>query len=622
MREPADTSGGVLHPKGTGVRLAAIDIGTNSIHMVIAEVTPGGTFAVLDREREVVQVGRGSFANGRLRGEAMRRTAEALRRFVQLARRHAVDRILCTATAAVREAKNGGDFLRLARTEAGISPRVIPSEEEGRLIHLAVQAALPLPDEPALVLDIGGGSTQLVHVRGREIVKIVGVPLGALRLTETRLPHDPPGDRELAGLKRHVRKLLRAAFEQLGEPRVQKVYGSSGSIHALAAVAHWEEEGRPLPQVNGHELPLPALASLARRLAKMTRAERERLHGIDAARAEIILPGAIVLEQVLRLAKARAITLSDYGVREGLVMDWIAWHTRELKTLESAADLRLRSVLGLLSRFDTSGRHAHHVVTLSLRLFDELARWHGLGEQEREWLQYAAYLHDLGSAIAYDGHAQHSAYTIRHGGLRGLTAREIDIVASIARHHGASRPKRKRDEVYAALPRRARRAVRWLSAMLRVAEGLDRSHYQLVKDLKVRRRGTAFVIAAEASRHAQLELWAGRRRAADLGRLLGHPLTVIPAAAERPATRNAIRPRAGTGGAAPPPPRVARLRAVARAGGPGVPSVPRTVPGSSGRTGPRALPATPAATAAGPPGGVTPAPGKRAPAPPRRNASA
>ncbi len=559
------------------MRLAAIDIGTNSIHMVIADATRGESFAVLDREREVVQVGRGSFHAGRLRGDAMRRTAAALRRFVQLARRHSVDRILCTATAAVREARNGGDFLRLARHESGVSPRVIPSEEEGRLIHLAVQAALQLDDRPALIVDIGGGSAQLVHVRGGELLAVAGLPLGALRLTETMLERDPPSDDELERLRRHVRKLLRAAFEGFAGPAPECVYGSSGSIHALAQLTNWEANGRALPQVNGHVLELSALAGLTRQLEHMPRAERERLPGIDAARAEILLPGAIVLEQVLRLANARSITLSDYGVREGLVTDWTRRHARELTTLESAEDLRMRSVLGLLARFDPDGRHARHVAMLSLSLFDALAPAHDLGLREREWLQFAALLHDLGSAIAYDGHAQHSAYVIRNGGLRGLTAEEIEIVASIARHHGATRPRRGRDEAYAALPKRARRAVRWLSAMLRVAEGLDRSHYQLVRGLSVRRRRGRLVIVADMRRQAQLELWAGRRRAADLGRLLDQEVEVMPAVAERamphrsrrdsaeaPAIARTAAPRAGEPAAAPPLPSPTRTQSAAR----------------------------------------------------------
>src|SRR5262249_10898079 len=202
--------------------------------MVIAEATHGDVFTVLDREREVVQVGRGSFEDGRLRNEAMQRTVDALARFVQLARRHAVDRILCTATAAVREARNGGDFLKLARHVSGVSPRVIPSEEEGRLIHLAMQAALRLPPEPALLVDIGGGSVQPVHVNGAELLRVAAVPLGALRLTETQLEHDPPTDGEVERLRRYARKHLRRALDDLEGPPPDKVYGSSGSIHALA----------------------------------------------------------------------------------------------------------------------------------------------------------------------------------------------------------------------------------------------------------------------------------------------------------------------------------------------------------------------------------------------------
>lgn len=521
------------------MRIAAIDIGTNSIHMVIAEASRGDSFTVLDREREVVQVGRGSFQDGRLRRVPMRRTVSALRRFVQLARRHSVDRILCTATAAVREARNGGDFLKWARREAGVSPRVIPSEEEGRLIHLAVQAALRLEDDPALIVDIGGGSAQLVHVHGEDLVSVAGVPLGALRLTETLLQRDPPMPADLEELRRHVRRHLKTAITTTDGSL--QVYGSSGSIHALAQLAYFQERGRPLPQLNGHVLTLTSLAALTRRLELMPRAQRERLPGIDEMRAEILVPGAIVLEQVLRLSGARGITLSDYGVREGLVTDWLRRHAAELSSIESSDDLRLRSVLGLLARFQHDDRHPRHIAALSLQLFDALRPWHDLGVREREWLHFAALLHDIGSSVAYDGHARHSAYLIRHAGLRGLTADEIELVALVAQHHGAARPKRKREPAYAERCRTERRSVRWLSAMLRVAEGLDRSHYQLVRGLQVRLRRERFQIVVDARRHAQLELWAGQRRASDLAHLLGSPVEVMPAVNERVASNRSKR---------------------------------------------------------------------------------
>lgn len=528
------------------MRIAAIDIGTNSIHMVIADATRSAGFEVVDREREVVQVGSGSFVAGRLRGDAVRRTVDALARFVQLARRHRVDKILCTATAAVREAENGGEFLQAARDASGVMPRVIPAEEEGRFIYLAVKAALHMDDRPSLVVDIGGGSMQLVLGDRERARRVASVPLGALRLTETLLEHDPPGPRELARLERHVRKQVRAAFHALGDPEPARVYGSSGAIHALAYAARFFERGEPLRQINGHVLHAEVLDRTLRRLVRMPLSQRERLPEIDAKRAEILLPGGLVLAEVLGRAGAPHVILSDFGLREGLVMDWIERHLRELETLEPIEDLRLRSAVRLLARFGADVGHARHVARLSLELFDGLAADHGMGQHERDLLHVAALLHDVGAALAYDGHAEHSAYIIRNYGLRGLSEDEIEIVAKVARYHGKRRPK-KRDDRYAALPRRSRRVVRWLSALLRVAEGLDRSHYQLVRSMRVSRREDRVTLFVAARRDARLELWAGRRRTRDLERLLGSEVRIAP---DPSVTRDAARqgaPRRGDG---------------------------------------------------------------------------
>lgn len=522
------------------MRIAAIDIGTNSIHMVIAQATGRTGFEVVDREREVVQVGSGSFESGRLSADAVRRTVLALRRFAQLARRRQVDKVLCTTTAAVREAENGGEFLRAAREASGVSPRVIPAEEEGRLIHLAVRSSLQLPEAPSLVVDIGGGSMQLALGDARGVHRVASVPLGALRLTETRLAHDPPGPREFARLVRHVRKQVRAAFRTLGDPVPARVYGSSGAIHALAHVARWFERDETVQQLNGHVCTHESITRALRRLMRMPLAQRQRLPELDAKRAEIIVAGTLVLDEVLSRAQVDQITLSDFGLREGLVIDWLDRHAQEVAELEPIADLRQRSAMRLLTKFDGNVPHAQHIVKLSLQLFDGLAEQHGLGLEERELLQSAALLHDVGAAIAYDGHAEHSAYIIRSGGLRGLSDADIEVIAKVAQYHGKGRPRRKDDPRYDRLAKRQRRAVRWLSALLRVAEALDRSHYQLVRGLRVLRRGEGVTLVVDAKRDAQLELWAARRRAVHLARLLGGDVRVVEAA--RP-FRTATEPR-------------------------------------------------------------------------------
>lgn len=542
------------------MRIAAIDIGTNSIHMVIARATGPASFEVVDREREVVQIGRGSFTRGRLRADAIRRTLDALARFVALARRHQVDRILCTATAAVRESRNGGAFVSAARAACGVAPRVIPAAEEGRLIWLAVKSALQLDAAPALILDIGGGSMQMVVGDRDRLMAVHSVPLGALRLTETVLDGDPPTRRELQRLRRTVRDEARAALAAVAGLSPARVFGSSGSIHALAQASHELETGQPLTQVNGHVFEREALARLTRRMQRMDRAARERLPGIDAPRAEIILPGAVVLLHVLDTLGAESITLSDFGVREGLVTDYLGSHAREVTALEPIEDLRLRSVMALLTKFFPEPRHFRHVAGLALRLFDGLQRRHGLGPDERELLLYAGLLHDVGAAIGYDGHGEHSYYIIRNGNLRGLSADEVEVVANVARYHGKARP-RKDDEGYRDLPRARRRVVRWLAALLRVAEGLDRSHYQLVPSLRVTRRDGRVTVHAATSRDARLELWAARRRTGLLERLLGERVRIVE---ERAAARAPARgqPRASRAAAAPS--RARRARPAAR----------------------------------------------------------
>jgi exopolyphosphatase/guanosine-5'-triphosphate,3'-diphosphate pyrophosphatase len=524
-----------------GLTLAAIDIGTNSIHMVISRATGQG-IEVVDREREVTQVGRGSFVGGRLRAEAVNKTLDALARFARLARSHQVDRILCTATAAVREATNAGRFVREARRLTGVTPRLIPADEEGRFNYLAIRSSLALGEDTSLIIDIGGGSMQLVACNAQKLLRVRGAPLGALRLTERFLTEDPPSKRSLGRLQRHIRKTAKPVLESMLElsPKPRRVYGSSGAIHALAQAAAWRESGSGIEQLNGYFFSLASLNRLVKDLEKMPYATRDKLKGLDARRAEIVLPGALVLAHVIKAMGADGITLSDASVREGLVLDYVARHGKEIEELKGVDDLQRRSVLRLLAKFGEDGPHPRHVAKLSLTLFDGLAYKHDLGEDARRLLEHAALLHDIGNVIGHDDHAAHSLYIIKNGNLRGFSPEETELIANVARYHGKKKP-RKRDDSMTGLDKRQRKLVKWLAAILRIAEALDRSQYQLVDDVIVVRQPLRLTIYLRAKADVQLELWATRRRVALLESLLKREVRV---ARERRVSRSEAKARA------------------------------------------------------------------------------
>ena len=379
-------------------------------------------------------------------------------------------------------------------------------------------------------IDIGGGSMQLVVADRARLLETHSVPLGALRLAETFPGSDPPSRRDLQRLRRHIRRVAAAALRAVSERGVVRVVGSSGSIHALAQLAHQEDAGSPIAHINGYELRLGALERVSRRLQRLPLSSIERLPGLDARRAEIILPGALVLTHVLKAVGAESIVMSDFGVREGLVTDYLTSHAGEISALGNVEDLRLRSVLQLLQKYqpdERQMRHARHVARLSLALFDGLRRTHGLEPDAREVLHFAALLHDVGALVGYDGHADHSYYLIKHGNLRGVSAEELETIAVVARYHGKNRP-RKRDQAFRAMRKRDRRMVRWLAAILQIAEGLDRSHYQLVQGLRVVRRGDRLSILIATRRSAGLELWAARRRTRLLEKLIRARVRVAP----------------------------------------------------------------------------------------------
>lgn len=503
------------------MRLAAIDIGTNSVHMIIVRVRPDLSFEVVDREKEMVRLGAGGLDGRRLAPTAVAAALETLAKFKRLAETHEVDEILASATSAVREAENGGDFVATVRRDLGIRVRVISGKEEARLIHLAAAYAAGVGGRPAVVIDIGGGSVEITLGTAARMQMGASFKVGVIRLTERFVSSDPLSRGDEQRMVRHVRRQTSSHLKAIGRRGFQRVIGTSGTIHALATLA--SERLREGGDLRNRRIPVKAFSRVRKLLTSLTLDERLALPGLDPRRADVTVAGAVLLDTLLADLDTDALTLCDFALREGLVLDYIKKNGAHIRTVERYPDVRRRSVIELAERCRYLAPHAQHVAATALALFDATQPDHALPPQAREWLEYAALLHDIGTHISYEKHHRHSQYLIQHGDLRGFDPDEIQLMALVARYHRRSVPKKSHAE-FAALPPQQRRAVRVLGALLRLAEGLDRSHAQVIDRIDVTPAGTDLVVALRSSGDPELELWAAARHAAPLIAVLGRPI--------------------------------------------------------------------------------------------------
>ncbi|MEZ4225530.1 MAG: Ppx/GppA phosphatase family protein [Polyangiaceae bacterium] len=507
------------------MKLAAIDIGSNSIHMIVAEATASGSFEVIDREKEMVFLGRSVFEHGRLTDEAVSTGLAAVSKFHKLAQRHGVSDILAVATSATREAENGGEFLYSIADTTGIVPQVISGEEEARYIYLSVRNAVDLIDRRALVLDIGGGSVETVVGDARQMEMGLSLKLGVQRLRAQFGMGAALSKKQRKELEDHVASVATPALTRVLAEPLALVVGTSGTILALGQAARLASGAEPLTTSTNQVVKLSDLAALTDRLISATPQERAAIPGIDQARADSIHLGAVLLTKLLELAKADRITLCDAALREGLVLDFLQRKAERIRAFDELPDIRRRSVLELAERCGQSGPHPERVARLALQLFDGLAPLHELTDTERKLLEFAAILHDVGQHIGYEKHEHHAAYIIMNGDLRGFDEAERQQLAMLARYHRKARPRRK-DLDYASLPPKKRRAVAILAGILRVADGLDRSHHQLVTGLSTEVSDTRIRIVVGTQGDAELELWGARRKAKLLSRALKLPVVL------------------------------------------------------------------------------------------------
>ncbi|OQW33574.1 MAG: exopolyphosphatase [Nitrospira sp. SG-bin1] len=492
-------------------KLAVIDIGTNSIHMVLAEILPDASFKILDRFKDITRLGNGVFATKRLSDEAMARALDVLNTLVTLARNKGFDRIIAVATSAVREAQNGGDFVAFIMEQMGLRVRVISGTEEARLIFLGVKNSIALPDGPTLIVDIGGGSVELIVGNPEGLIHGKSLKLGAIRLAEHFLPKTPPSESMMQALEQAVLTHLREAFASFKIKKFHSLVATSGMAGNIGEVVHYRQTGRPLPQHNLATISLKDLRSLETELAKSSVKARLAIPGLDPKRVDTLLPAAVVLRRLLELSGLNEVTLCDKAIREGVIYDFVARHREGLKAENDIPDVRRRNVIGLARRCHAPEAHSQHVAGLALRLFDQTKREHHLGQQERTWLEYAAVLHDVGYLINPRQHHKHTYYLIKHSDLGGFTAEEIDVVANIARYHRRALPSLKH-EGFDDLTPRIQRVVKILASLLRIADGLDRTHFSLVQAVNVK-FGKQMTIEVHLTGDAEMELWAAKSRA-------------------------------------------------------------------------------------------------------------
>ena len=443
-----------------------------------------------------------------------------LSKFRRLAESHRVDDVIAVATSAVREAENGGEFLKSVTSQTGIRPRVISGTEEARLIHSAAVYGISVPRDVAVVIDIGGGSVEVTRGAGAAIELGRSFKLGVIRLTERFVKTDPLEPRDERKLTRFIHTEIGKYLQQINRAGFDRVIGTSGTILSLGAVAAAADGRAPGTPLRNRRVAAKQIRRIRKDLVSLHLDKRLRVPGLEPRRADLAVAGAILLDELLRGLGAEEITLCDLSLREGLVLDFIARHRKEIASADRYPDVRRRSVYELGERCNYWPEHAQQVARLSVALFDQTRPIHGLTDREREWLEYAALLHDIGVHISYERHHKHSYYLIKNGGLRGFEPREIETMALVAPSSPGT-PGRKR--AAAAICRRSRRVVHALSALLRLAEP-RRSHAQ-TSPAAARSRGAT--ICCRCGPQATRGWAVGRtRHAAPFERLTGKPLRI------------------------------------------------------------------------------------------------
>jgi exopolyphosphatase/guanosine-5'-triphosphate,3'-diphosphate pyrophosphatase len=518
--------------------IAFMDIGTNSIRLLLVRINPNHSHTILSDQKETIRLGEGEFIEQHLQAEAMQRAVSVCHNFAEMARSYGAEEILAVATSATREAENRDEFLRRLKREAQIEVRIISGREEARLIYLGVASGIHLGERQALFIDIGGGSTEVILGNQHEYKLLDSLKLGAIRLnslfflpTETK----PVNTERYALIKQYVRNTAVRTIQQIQEQRIDLVYGSSGTLENLADVAAYlfYNRRRQREDVFSHE----QIRQVIEMLCALPLDERRKVQGINANRADIIIAGGAIIDTLMEDLKLAELQISDRGLRDGLLIDYLA-RTGEDASLEGIS-VRERSVLQLGRSTNFDEPHARNVARLAGELFDSAraAKLHRLGDWERDLLEYAALLHDVGTFLSYNNHQAHSYYLIRNTELLGFDQTEVGIMAAAALFHRKAMPSKKKHPEFAALDKRSQKIVRLFALLLRIAEGLDRSHSAAVQHARFRLdKDKKVALEVEAGQDFQLELWEVQNHRPAFKKIFGRDLVIEPIAEAIPET--------------------------------------------------------------------------------------
>lgn len=493
--------------------IGAIDVGTNSFHLVIASVNSRGALRIHSRDKEMVRLGSSGNDMKYLSEEAIERGVEALKRFAEMAKKEdAVIRAI--ATSAVREALNRDEFLEKAFKETGIRVEVVSGMEEGRLIYIGAIHSLPILHKRAMTIDIGGGSTETTIGLEGNIEYVHSAKLGAIRLAKKFFTTEKINGDQIKECREYIRGDWAAVFKTITEHGFDIAVGCSGTIHTLASMA-LAREGKPIPEtINGLTVKRSdILKSISDVIEARTSAERMKLPGMDPKRADIIHAGALILEQAILGLNIQKLVISGYALREGIVFDTFQ-KQRAIDEFHHLSNLRYETVYHIAEMYKINKEHAEHVKDISLKIFDDLLPLHKLGDTEREILEAAAILHDVGYHISPDQHHKHSYYMIRNSVMPGFTNDEAEIIANVARYHRKSHPKKKHEN-YQHLSPDVQKVVKLLSGILRIAEGLDRRQGHLVSSIECVLKNDEIEIhitSSDSITGPDIEIWGARRR--------------------------------------------------------------------------------------------------------------